>query len=125
VEYVSNTLGVRGTCSDPDLGLRTAIFLILKSRQRVASPEIRSIPHFGQKVRKHADLVRRSQRLRGSCPARVAYDYQNEPNDEKYGKVRVVKQTVDGQQRGSHDKEETSDSGELNQRSHKESDIIS
>ena len=59
--------------------------------------------------------------LGGPSPARTAHDYQYEPDYEQCREGRVVEQTIDCQQRGSHDKEETGNGGELAERSHKDS----
>ena len=58
--------------------------------------------------------------LGGPSPARTADDYQYEPDYEQRREGRVVEQTVDCQQRGSHDEEETGNGGELGERSHKD-----
>ena len=59
--------------------------------------------------------------LRGPGPSRTAHDYQYEPDNEQRREGRVVEQTVDRQQRGSYDEEETSDGEKLAKRYHKDS----
>jgi len=59
--------------------------------------------------------------LGGPGPARTTHDYQYKPNYEQCREGRVVEQTIDCQQRGSHDEEETGNCGELAERSHKDS----
>jgi len=63
--------------------------------------------------------------LRGPGPSRIAHDYQYEPDYEQRREGRVVEQTIDRQQRGSYDEEETGDGGELAERSHKDSESMS
>jgi hypothetical protein len=60
--------------------------------------------------------------LGGPGSVRIAHDYQNETDDEQCRKGSVVEQTIDCQQRGPHDEEETCDSYELAERSHKYSE---
>ena len=63
--------------------------------------------------------------LRGPGPSRTAHDYQYEPDNEQRREGRVVEQTIDRQQRGSYDEEETGDGCELAEISHKDSESIS
>src|SRR6266571_3552088 len=63
--------------------------------------------------------------LGGPSPARTAHDYQYEPDYEQCREGRVVEQTIDCQQRGSHDKEETYDGCDLGERSQKDSEWTS
>jgi len=63
--------------------------------------------------------------LGGPGPARTAHDYQYEPDYEQCREGRIVEQTIDCQQRGPHDEEETGNRGELAKRSHKDSGNIS
>jgi len=63
--------------------------------------------------------------LGGPSPARTAHDYQYEPDHEQRREGLVIEQTIDCQERWSHDEEETGNRGELYKRSHKDSGNIS
>ena len=77
---------------------------------------------FSGRTRLVSDLFQLPLGRGRSRPVRAAYDYQNETNDEQCCEGCVVQQTIDSQERGAHDEEETCDSCEFAERSHKGSD---